>query len=326
MSVIARVQTREGTHVHVLTKGSPEVVAALVAPATLPAWYAARHAALTKQGMRVIALASRRVTEPLTDRQLADKPRAWAEAGLAFVGFVAFRCLVRKDSRETIEDLQDSAHKVVMITGDAVLTGTDRCGRAGRRQGGRSRSPSSTTAAIHVATEVNICRPNKREILVLQDRELLEASGAEDLAAAAAASPSAAPPLAAAPLTAARFFWQNAATDAVEGPLDVSPVVLQALAATRDLCVTGAVLGAALTANPALRASLECFSVYARMTPDRKEQVLVALKEHGHHTLMCGDGANDVGALKQAHVGIALLSGFGSANVDKDGGTRWFLF
>jgi cation-transporting ATPase 13A1 len=48
--------------------------------------------------------------------------------------------------------------------------------------------------------------------------------------------------------------------------------------------------------------------VFARHAPREKEAVVAALNACGKFTLMCGDGTNDVGALKQAHVGISLIS------------------
>ncbi|KAI5191659.1 manganese-transporting P-type ATPase [Nematocida sp. AWRm77] len=50
-------------------------------------------------------------------------------------------------------------------------------------------------------------------------------------------------------------------------------------------------------------------SVFARATPETKENILSLLNSMGEYTLMCGDGTNDVGALKTAHAGIALLEG-----------------
>eukprot|EP01059_Diplonema_ambulator_P037534 TRINITY_DN9975_c0_g1_i2.p1 TRINITY_DN9975_c0_g1~~TRINITY_DN9975_c0_g1_i2.p1 ORF type:complete len:1448 (+),score=544.92 TRINITY_DN9975_c0_g1_i2:47-4390(+) len=62
------------------------------------------------------------------------------------------------------------------------------------------------------------------------------------------------------------------------------------------------------------------FKVFARMSPNGKAKVIRSLQERqGAHVLMCGDGSNDVGALKQADVGLALLSGYGNANTgDED--------
>ena len=42
------------------------------------------------------------------------------------------------------------------------------------------------------------------------------------------------------------------------------------------------------------------------MSPEQKQQLVEMLQEVGYYVGMCGDGANDCGALKTAHAGISL--------------------
>ncbi|XP_053738745.1 polyamine-transporting ATPase 13A3-like isoform X1 [Synchiropus splendidus] len=47
-------------------------------------------------------------------------------------------------------------------------------------------------------------------------------------------------------------------------------------------------------------------TVFARMSPDQKTQLVESLQNIDYIVGMCGDGANDCGALKRAHSGISL--------------------
>jgi len=48
------------------------------------------------------------------------------------------------------------------------------------------------------------------------------------------------------------------------------------------------------------------FAVFAGILPDGKFDLVKAFQKHGHSVGMCGDGANDAPALRQAQIGIAV--------------------
>ncbi len=54
-------------------------------------------------------------------------------------------------------------------------------------------------------------------------------------------------------------------------------------------------------------------SVFGRIAPQQKERIVGALQSNGHYVAMVGDGANDVRALRQADVGVAMESGANTA-------------
>ena len=139
--------------------------------------------------------------------------------------------------------------------------------------------------ALHVAYQVAICDRSRTELLLTDE-----------------------------PGGTLRWVRAVGGSDKTAAAFDVGAI--PALAATHDLMVTDAMLEAmAAATGGASWDHMGCFRVFARMSPPGKAQVIRMLQERsGCKVLMCGDGGNDVGALKQSDVGLALLSGYGNTN------------
>ena len=76
---------------------------------------------------------------------------------------------------------------------------------------------------------------------------------------------------------------------------------------TRVLCVNGETMPPDAF-QTVVQAHGDAVAVWARCAPEQKEIIVMHLKTLGRFVLMAGDGTNDVGGLKQAHVGIAVLN------------------
>jgi manganese-transporting P-type ATPase len=242
------------TSTFVGAKGAPETIRKMLVD--VPPKYEETFKYFSRNGARVLALGYKymKTGEELKQSRINDLKREEVECDLHFAGFLVLQCPLKDDAIKAVRMLNESSHRVVMITGDNPLT------------------------AVHVARQVEIV---DREVLILDAPE--HDDSGENL------------------------VWRSVDDKTnipVDPAADLDPKILE----TKDICVTGYGL-AKFKGQKALPSLLRHTWVYARVSPKQKEEILLGLKEQGYTTLMAGDGTNDVGALKQAHVGVALLNG-----------------
>ncbi|KAF8853725.1 hypothetical protein BDZ45DRAFT_66575 [Acephala macrosclerotiorum] len=235
-------------------KGAPETIMKMLV--TVPADYEETFKYFTRKGSRVLALAYKHLStdSELGSGKINELKREKVESDLIFAGFLVLHCPLKEDAKKSVQMLNESSHRVVMITGDNPLT------------------------ACHVAHEVEIV---DRDVLILDAPEHDE--------------------------TGEKLVWRSI-DDRISIPVDHTKPIDPKIIKENDLCVTGYAL-AKFKGQVALSTIYRYTWVYARVSPKQKEEILMGLKDLGYHTLMAGDGTNDVGALKQAHIGVALLNG-----------------
>ena len=103
------------------------------------------------------------------------------------------------------------------------------------------------------------------------------------------------------------FHSQGVAIKVISGdnPRTVSEIAKQAGIENADRFIDAALL----TTEDQIARAAETYTVFGRVTPAQKQQLVRALQAQGHTVAMTGDGVNDILAMKDADCSVAMASG-----------------
>ncbi|XP_064349970.1 polyamine-transporting ATPase 13A3 isoform X2 [Camelus dromedarius] len=266
MSVVARVLGDRKMDAYM--KGAPEAIAGLCKPETVPVDFEKVLEDYTKQGFRVIALAHRKLESKLTWHKVQNINRDAIENNMDFMGLIIMQNKLKRETPAVLEDLHKANIRTVMVTGDNMLT------------------------AVSVARDCGMILPQDKVIIA----EALPPKDGK----------------------VAKINWHYADTrtqcsdssaiDSEAIPIKLVHDNLEDLQVTRyHFAMNGKSFSVILEHFQDLVPKLMLHgTVFARMAPDQKTQLVEALQNVDYFVGMCGDGANDCGALKRAHGGISL--------------------
>ncbi|XP_074046704.1 polyamine-transporting ATPase 13A3 isoform X3 [Macrotis lagotis] len=267
MSVVARILGDKKMDAYM--KGAPEVIASLCKPETVPSDFEKVLEEYTKQGFRVIALAHRKLESKLTWHKIQNINRDAIECNMNFMGLIIMQNKLKQETPAVLEDLRKANIRTVMVTGDNMLT------------------------AISVARDCGMILPQDKVIIAdglpPKDGQVAKINWhyADTLTSKCTSSPE---------------------IDSEDIPIKLAHDSLEDLqVAPYHFAMNGKSFSVILEHFQDLVPKLVLHgTVFARMAPDQKTQLVEALQNVDYYVGMCGDGANDCGALKRAHGGISL--------------------
>lgn len=242
-------------------KGSPELVASLCSPETVPRDFPQVLQSYTAAGYRVVALAGKSLPTAPSLEATQQLTRDTVEQELSLLGLLVMRNLLKPQTTPVIQTLRKTGIRTVMVTGDnlqTAVTVAKACGMVGTQE---------HLAIIH-ATHPEQGQPAALEFLPTEPSVVM--NGAKD------------------PVQATDY-----------------PVELESQ--SRHLALSGSTFAVLQKHFPKLLPKvLVQATIFARMAPEQKTQLVCELQRLQYCVGMCGDGANDCGALKAADVGISL--------------------
>ncbi|PVZ98977.1 hypothetical protein BB558_005008 [Smittium angustum] len=304
MSVVTRILGSKTAQCYV--KGAPETIKTLCLPDTIPPEFLEKLAEYTHHGYRVIALAGKLTN--LSWARIQRLKREQVECDLTFLGFVVFENKLKPTSEPVLHELQAARVRTLMCTGDNILTAISvarQCGMvpettfvyiprlvqlSGKMNmvnysGGNfnAQKPRFVVLWQEINNPLRILDPYTYRPLLCDKVgfSYFDSGGNEHVLV----------------LDEENFPVENLKIDS-----EVSKDNNYTLAISGDIFRYIVDNETKNTVNRMLMLS----TVYARMSPDEKGELVELLQEIGYCTSFCGDGANDCSALRAADVGISL--------------------